>query len=66
MAYSVVKENILIYILILRTPFYSVASGLKIIGHGNADNNSESHYSILEFSYLYKNITYTHRIDTVH
>jgi hypothetical protein len=37
-----VKKNFLSYILIIRKQFYLIVSGLKIIGHGNPDNNLES------------------------
>jgi hypothetical protein len=36
--------NFLSYIFIFRKQFYFVASGFKITGHGNPDNNLESHY----------------------
>jgi hypothetical protein len=37
------RLNFLSYIFIFRKQFYSVVFGLKIISHGNPDNNSESH-----------------------
>jgi hypothetical protein len=39
------------FTFIFRKKFYSIISGLKIIGHGNPDNNLESHY-ILELYQL--------------
>jgi hypothetical protein len=36
-------ESILIYTFIFRKQFYIFVSGLKIIGQGNPDNNSDSH-----------------------
>jgi hypothetical protein len=41
--YSSIKQNFLSYVFIFCKPFYSVSSGLKIIGHGNPENNLESH-----------------------
>jgi hypothetical protein len=37
------KYNFFSYIFIFRKQFYFVTSGLKIIDHGNTDNNLESH-----------------------
>jgi uncharacterized FlgJ-related protein len=36
------RNNIFSYIFILRKHFLFIASDLKITGHGNPDNNSES------------------------
>jgi hypothetical protein len=35
------KQNFLSYIFIFRKQFYTIAFGLKIIGHGNPDSNLE-------------------------
>jgi hypothetical protein len=38
------KYNFLTYIFLFRKQFYFVISGLKIIGHGNSDNNLASYW----------------------
>jgi hypothetical protein len=44
--YTVAKKKVMSYTFIFRKQFDFVFSGLKIIGHGNPDNNLESHCSI--------------------
>jgi len=39
---AVPQQLVQSYTFIFRKQFYSVVSGLKIIGHGNPDNNLES------------------------
>jgi hypothetical protein len=42
--YSGAKLNVLNYTFIFRQQFYFSVSGLKIISHGNLDNNVGSYY----------------------
>jgi hypothetical protein len=42
-ASTALSIKLLIYTFLLRKQFYFVVSGLKFTGHGNTDNNLESH-----------------------